>query len=78
MKNIPTSLAPAAVAAALSLAAIVPVTAFGEVVYQNDFASRASAAPIPYGDWREVPYSAGKLVNDSYSDVFGASDLQDN
>lgn len=78
MKTISKSLARAAVAAALSTAVLAPATAVGEVVYQNDFDTRTSAGGVPFGDWREVPYSVGKLVNDSYSNVFGASDLQDN
>lgn len=50
----------------------------GESIYRNDFASRSTAGAVPYGEWRQVPYAEGKLVNDSYTDVFGADDLQDN
>ena len=65
-------------AAAVSL--IAPLVN-GEVVYQNDFATRTSAGAVPCGEWREVPYVTGKLVNDGYSnsiEVFRDTDLQDN
>lgn len=65
-------------AAAVSL--IAPLVN-GEVVYQNDFATRISTGAVPYGEWREVPYVTGKLVNDGYSnsiEVFRDADLQDN
>jgi len=70
-----------AILAACALA--IPSAGFAaDVIYQNDFATRTSAGAIPYGEWREVSYSVGKMVNDSYTDVFGAvshqSDLQDN
>lgn len=45
---------------ALGLAASV---SFGMVIYENDFSTRTSAEPIPYGGWREVPYSIGVLAN---------------
>ena len=45
---------------ALGLAAFM---AFGEVIYENDFSTRTSAGAIPYGGWREVPYSVGVLAN---------------
>lgn len=81
MNNIPTSFASATVAVALSLLASVPVDG-ADTVYRNDFSARTSVGAVPYGEWREVPYAVGKLVNDSYTDPFGVvtlqSDLQDN
>lgn len=83
MKTFPTSISHAAVAAALSIVAFALVLHAGaasaaDAVYSNDFSTRTSAGAVPYCEWREVPYAVGKLVNDSYTDVFGADDLQDN
>ena len=51
-----------------------------EVVYENDFSVRTSKGAIPYGDWRTVPYTPGKLVNDYRDDLnpFAATEYQDN
>ena len=44
------------------IAGMVPFL-YGEVIYENDFSTRTSAGAIPYGGWREVPYSVGVLAN---------------
>ena len=66
------------IAAVLVAGMVQTALAGAETIYQNDFATRTSAGAVPYGEWREVPYATGKLVNDSYTDVFSADDLQDN
>jgi len=63
---------------AIGMAALTAVAAFGEVIYENDFTTRTSAEPIPYGGWREVKYSLGNLVNSSGTNPFNGSSLQDN
>ena len=79
MKNTIFSFAPATVAAALSLAAIAPVStalAGGDVIYENDFATRTSVGVVPYDDWREQPYVTGKYLNTA-SEIFYGSVIQD-
>ena len=71
--------APATIASALSMAAIATATmALGEVIYENDFSTRTSAGAVPYGEWREVPYSTGAFLNDNYNSPFSGNALQDN
>lgn len=53
-------------------------TSFADVVYKNDFSSRTSKSPVPYGEWREAPYQTGAFVNDSYNDPFSGTAFQDN
>ena len=57
--------------------AICAFAAPAEVIYENDFAARTSKSPVPYGGWREVPYSTGTFVNDDYNDPFKATAFQD-
>ena len=61
-------------AAAVSLAASL---AYGEVIYENDFATRTSKGAVPYGGWREQPYVTGKFVNSDPSKPFDGTDIQD-
>ncbi len=61
----------------LASAAALCAAASAEIVYKNDFAARTSKSPVPYGDWREVPYSTGTFVNDDYNDPFKATAFQD-
>ena len=60
-------------AAAVSLVASL---AYGEVIYQNDFATRTSTGAVPYGGWREQPYVTGTYLNTA-KDIFYGSTIQD-
>lgn len=62
----------------LSFLLLFAVKVGAEVVYENDFSVRTSKGAIPYGDWRAVPYTPGKLVVDYNTDPFTGSDYQDN
>lgn len=62
----------------LASAAALCAASSAEIVYKNDFATRTSKSPVPYGGWREVAYQTGAFVNDDYNDPFKASALQDN
>ena len=53
----------------------VSFAAFAETVYENDFTVRRSAGAIPSGEWREISYVPGPLVNAIY---FDGVDFQDN
>ena len=53
------ALAACAVASAISL----PSESRAEVIYENDFAKRTSAAPVPMADWRTCDYVTGLLAN---------------
>ena len=67
------------VAAAASAAWMTVFADANRVVYENDFSTRTSVEPIPYGEWREVRYGIGSLVNpDSMTNPFNGSSLQDN
>ena len=61
----------------LASAAALCAAASAEIVYKNDFATRTSKSPVPYGGWREVAYQTGAFVNDDYNDPFKATALQD-
>ena len=50
---------------------------YGEVVYENDFATRMSKGAVPYAGWREQPYVTGTLVNTNASSPFADGDIQD-
>lgn len=68
----------AAIATAL-VAGLAPTTmAGGDVIYENDFATRSSAGAVPYGEWRTVTYSAGTFLADDYNSPFAGSAFQDN
>lgn len=59
-------------------AALMGATAvFGELLYRNDFSVRQSAAAVPQGAWREVPYFPGAFVNDNFSNPFSGTAYQD-
>ena len=61
-------------------------SAFAETVYENDFTVRRSAGAIPSGEWREISYAPGALVNAAYDNngvfspalAFGGENFQDN
>lgn len=64
---------------ALALGGLVCAAALADtVVYENDFVTRTSAGAVPSGEWREIKYSTGNLVNPSGTSPFSASQLQDN
>ena len=43
------------------------LSAYSEIVYQNDFASRLSQKPVPaIGKWVRYDYTAGKSLAYSY------------
>ena len=64
---------------ALALGSLACAAAVADtVVYQNDFSTRTSAGAVPSGEWREIKYSTGNLVNSSGTSPFSASQLQDN
>ena len=46
-------------------AAVPPVAplAFGEVIYENDFATRTSTGVVPMSEWRTCDYVTGLLAN---------------
>ncbi len=58
----------------------IAVSAFAGSVYENDFSTRTSAGAVPSGEWREVSYEPGPLVNANYteSEIFRDGGLQDN
>ena len=62
-------------AAAATLAAPL---AYCEVIYQNDFTTRAGTGAIPYGEWREVLYSTGAFLNVNNDAPFSDTAFQDN
>ena len=63
----------------LSCMLLFAVKGSAEVIYENDFSVRTSKGAIPYGDWRAVPYSPGKLVKDfNADDPISGTDSQDN
>lgn len=63
----------------VAFAVLCSITAVNaEVVYENDFSMRTSKGAIPYGDWRTVPYTPGKLVNDYITNPFQGTEYQDN
>ena len=55
---------------------LVASLAYGEIIYQNDFATRTSTGAVPYGGWREQPYVTGQYLNTA-KDIFYGSDIQD-
>ena len=55
----------------------VAMLSYGEVVYENDFATRTSKGVVPYSDWREQPYATGSLVNANAGAPFNDGDIQD-
>ena len=59
-------------------ATLVAPLAYGEVIYQNDFTTRASTGAIPYGEWREVLYSTGAFLNGNNDAPFSDTAFQDN
>ena len=60
--------------AAFSVLAIVR-TAPADTIYENDFATRTSAAPVPSQDWRSVDYVTGLLANTNPAAPFAVSEL---
>ena len=50
-------------AAVAAVSATMAFAAFGEVIYENDFATRTSAAPVPMSEWRSCDYVTGLLAN---------------
>ena len=59
-----TRLATCALAACAVVGAIsLPSESRAEVIYENDFATRTSAAPVPMEDWRTCDYVTGLLAN---------------
>ncbi len=59
--------------AALAILAIT-LGASAETIYENDFATRTSAAPVPSQDWRSVDYVTGLLANTNPAAPFAATD----
>ena len=68
----------AAIATALVAGLAPTALAGGDVIYENDFATRSSAGAVPYGEWRTVTYSAGTFLADDYNSPFAGSAFQDN
>lgn len=58
----------------------IAVSVFAEAVYENDLSTRTSKGVVPSGEWREVAYEQGPLVNANYaeSEIFRDGGLQDN
>lgn len=48
-------------------------TASAETIYENDFATRTSAAPVPSAEWRSVDYVTGLLANTNPASPFAAT-----
>lgn len=68
----------AAIATALVAGLAPTALAGGDVIYENDFATRSSAGAVPYGEWRTVAYSAGTFLADDYNSPFSGNAFQDN
>lgn len=62
----------------LVMSATLCLTAMAVPIYENDFSTRTSAKSIPSEEWHQASYSVGKMVNESFTDVFEGDDLQDN
>lgn len=60
--------------AAFSVLAIVR-TAPADTIYENDFATRTSAAPVPSQDWRSVDYVTGLLANTNPAAPLAVSEM---
>ena len=61
----------------IGAAALAATVAFGDVVYENDFSTRASEGAVPYAGWREQPYLTGSLVAANAGAPFTGGDIQD-
>ncbi|MBR2837398.1 MAG: hypothetical protein IKE55_01300 [Kiritimatiellae bacterium] len=48
--------------------------AFGGVIYENDFATRTSAGPVPMTEWRTYDYLADYIANTNGAAPFTATD----
>ena len=59
--------------AALAILAIT-IGASAETIYENDFATRTSAAPVPSAEWRSVDYVTGLLANTNPASPFATTD----
>ncbi|MBR3086671.1 MAG: hypothetical protein IKH04_09750, partial [Kiritimatiellae bacterium] len=55
--------------------ASISMAVCADVVYENDFATRTSAAPVPSQDWRSVDYVTGLLANTNPAAPFAVSEL---
>ena len=49
------------IVACVVAAQAIPLAA--DVIYENDFATRTSASPVPMEDWRACDYVTGLLAN---------------
>ena len=47
----------------IGAAALTAVAAFGEVIYENDFATRTSTGVVPMTEWRTYDYVTGYIAN---------------
>lgn len=54
--------------------ASISMAVCADVVYENDFATRTSAAPVPSQDWRSVDYVTGLLANTNPAAPLAATD----
>ena len=55
------------------LMGITTIVAFGEVIYENDFATRTSAGVVPMTEWRTCNYVTGFLANTNGAAPFTAT-----
>ena len=69
-KSVNQSKSRSRIAGMLPLIIGAAMLSYGEVVYENDFATRTSKGVVPYGDWREQPYAIGSLVYHGIQIVF--------
>ena len=59
---------------AIGMVVLTAAMAFGEVIYENDFATRTSAGVVPMSEWRTCDYVTGFLTNTNGAAPFADSD----
>lgn len=57
----------------IGAAALTAAAVFGEVIYENDFATRTSAGVVPMSEWRTCNYVTGFLANTNGAAPFTAT-----
>ena len=63
---------------AIGAAALTAAAAFGEVIYENDFATRTSAGVVPMSEWRTYDYVTDFIANTNGANPFATyGEMQD-